>query len=160
MKPRRRGKPATAMLGWLAAATSARATLTLGTLICVTLGGLMMSGRVAGQQPNESNLKFDPQTSSYQGLTFAFDPRLDKQVEQRLHFDHWQQIMQQSSSLLYDSLNGRAHLAEVQVLIPFKWRQLSAELRPVLYKPGAPIITNRRLRFTDSDVIVGSEGKW
>lgn len=111
-------------------------------------------------QPNESNLRFDQQTGAYQGLTFTFDPRLDKQVEQRLHHEHWLSIMQQSSSLLYESLNGRAHLAEIKVLIPFKWRQLSAELRPVLYKPGSPVITNRRLRFADSDVIVGFEGKF
>ena len=105
--------------------------------------------------PSERMLKFDPMTSSYSGLTFTFDPRLDKQVE-RLHFDHWLSIMQQSSSLLYDSLNGRAHLAEVRVLIPYKWRQFEW---PVLHKPGSPIITNRRLRYADSDVIVGHEGK-
>jgi hypothetical protein len=134
------------------------AAATIAGLAAITLISSTIRGAHSAQ-PNESNLRFDAQTSSYQGLTFTFDPRLDKQVEQRLHFEHWLSIMQQSSSLLYESLNGRAHLAEIKVLIPFKWRQLSAELRPVLYKPGAPVITNRRLRFTDSDVIVGFEGK-
>lgn len=104
----------------------------------------------------DSAIKFNLDTNSYSGLTFTFDPRLDKRVEW-LHFEHWLSIMQHSSSLLYDALNGRAHLAEVRVLIPYKWRQFSW---PVLHKPGVPIITNRRLRFSDSDVIVGFEGKF
>lgn len=136
--------------------SAAAAAVYAGAILVVAL----VFGLARAVQPNESNLRFDHQTSAYEGLTFTFDPRLDKQVEQRLHFEHWLSIMQQSSSLLYESLNGRAHLAEIKVLIPFKWRQLGAELRPVLYKPGAPVITNRRLRFADSDVIVGFEGKF
>lgn len=104
----------------------------------------------------DSAIKFNLDTNSYSGLTFTFDPRLDKRVEW-LHFEHWLSIMQHSSSLLYDALNGRAHLAEIRVLIPYKWRQVSW---PVLHKPGVPIMTNRRLRFSDSDVIVGFEGKF
>jgi len=104
----------------------------------------------------DTGIRFDPEASAYSGLTFSFDPRLDKQQVERLHFDHWHSIMHQSSSLLYEVLNGRAHFAEVRVLIPYKWRNFEW---PVLHKPGSPIIANRRLRFSDSDVIVGQDGK-
>lgn len=116
---------------------------------------LSQAGQTAASAP-ESGLKFDPDTNSYSGLTFTFDPRLDKRVEW-LHFDHWQALLQHSSGLLYEALNGRAHLAEVRVLIPYKWRQLEW---PVPHKPGVPIMTNRRLRYADSDVVVGFEGKF
>lgn len=117
---------------------------------------LALVARATLATSGNSGLRFEPETNSYSGLTFTFDPRLDKRVEW-LHFEHWLSIMQHSSSLLYEALNGRAHLAEVRVLIPYKWRQ--AEW-PVLHKPGVPIITNRRLQFADSDVIVGFEGKF
>lgn len=114
----------------------------------------LSAGSSATSTPN-SALKFDPETNSYSGLTFTFDPRLGKRVE-LLHFEHWLSIVQQSSALLYETLNGRAHLAEVRVLIPYKWRQFEW---PVLHKPGSPIIANRRLRYADSDIVVSSEGK-
>lgn len=110
----------------------------------------------ATPESGDSAIRFNPADGSYSGLTFTFDPRLDKRVE-LLHFEHWLSIMEHSSSLLYEALNGRAHLAEVRVLIPYKWRQFQW---PVLHKPGVPIIMNRRLRFSDSDVIVGFEGKF
>lgn len=115
----------------------------------------------SGQQSSSnggpaSQLQFEPERNSYTGLTFTFDPRLDKRVEW-LHFEHWLSIVQQTSSVLYEALNGRAHLAEVRVLIPYKWRQFEW---PVLHKPGSPIMINRRLRFADSDILVGFEGKF
>lgn len=122
-------------------------------------GGYMTQAAEHPQQLQlgpQSGLKFEPESNSYSGLTFTFDPRLDKRVEW-LHFEHWLSIMQQTSALLYESLNGRAHLNEVRVLIPYKWRQ---NVWPVLHKPGVPIIINRRLRYSDSDVIVGFEGKF
>lgn len=123
-------------------------------LVLVMVLGLALAGARAGEP--QSGLRFDPETNSYAGLTFTFDPRLDKQLEW-LHFEHWLSIMQHSSSLLFEALNGRAHLAEVRVLIPYRWRQAGW---PVLHKPGSPIIMNRRLKFADSDVIVGFEGKF
>lgn len=113
------------------------------------------SGNSMTTTNSNSALKFDPDTNSYSGLTFTFDPRLGKRVEW-LHFEHWLAIVQQSSALLYEALNGRAHLAEVRVLIPYKWRQVEW---PILHKPGVPIMMNRRLRYADSDVMVGFEGK-
>lgn len=107
----------------------------------------------AGQQ---SGLRFNQDSNSYSGLTFTFDPRLDKRGLEWLHFEHWLSIMQSSSALLYDSLNGRAHLNEVRVLIPYKWRSFEW---PVIHKPGIPIIQNRHLLYRDSDVIVGFEGE-
>lgn len=71
-------------------------------------------------EAQESAIKFNQDTSSYSALTFTFDPRLDKQGLEWLHFEHWLSIMQQSSALLYDSLNGRAHFDEIRVLIPLQ----------------------------------------
>lgn len=101
-------------------------------------------------------LSFDQQSNSYSGLTFTFDPRLERRLE-FLHAEHWNQIMQQSSSMLYSALNGRAYLNEVRVLIPYKWRHLEW---PLLHKPGSPIMVNRRLRYSDADILVGFEGKF
>lgn len=108
-------------------------------------------------EAQESAIKFNQDTSSYSALTFTFDPRLDKQGLEWLHFEHWLSIMQQSSALLYDSLNGRAHFDEIRVLIPYKWRSFEW---PVMHKPGIPIISNRHLLYKDSDVVVGFEGKF
>lgn len=105
--------------------------------------------------PQNSGLRFEPELNGYTGLTFTFDPRLESRLDE-LQFAHWQSILQQSSALLYEALNGRAHLAEVRVLIPYKWRKLDW---PLLHKPGAPILVNRRLRYADSDILVGFEGK-
>lgn len=124
-----------------------------GSLLLVLLALLAQAGRAASSGPT-SALKFEPDSNAYSGLTFTFDPRLDKRVD-GLHFEHWHSIVQQSSGLLYEALNGRAHLAEVRVLIPYKWRHYNW---PILHKPGALI--NRRLRYSDSDVIVGFEGKY
>lgn len=134
-----------------------KAALSTSILLLITTSLVLISPhcKATPGSGGDSAIKFNLDTNSYSGLTFTFDPRLDKRVEW-LHFEHWLSIMQHSSSLLYDALNGRAHLAEVRVLIPYKWRQFSW---PVLHKPGVPIITNRRLRFSDSDVIVGFEGK-
>lgn len=109
------------------------------------------------QQERTGSLKIDPTSGAYSGLTFTFDPaRLEgRQLEQRLHFEHWLSVMRESSSLLYESLAGRAHLSEVRVLIPYKWRSLEW---PVAHK-SSTVMTNRRLRYVDSDVIVGPEGK-
>lgn len=128
----------------------AMATLVMALLLLV----LWSPPEVAGSAP-QSALKFEPESNAYSGLTFTFDPRLGKRVEW-LHFEHWLAIVQHSSSLLYEALNGRAHLAEVRVLIPYKWRQVEW---PILHKPGVPIMMNRRLRYADSDVVVGFEGK-
>lgn len=116
---------------------------------------LMTTTATTAQRP-DSGIHYEPTTGAYSGLTFSFDPKLDKQQVERLHFEQWHSIMHQASSLLYESLNGRAHLAEVRVLIPYKWRHFEW---PVLHKPGSPIIANRRLSYSDSDVIVGLEGK-
>lgn len=121
----------------------------------LVLALVALASVVAGAAGPESGLSFDPDTNSYSGLTFTFDPRLERRVEW-LHFEHWLSVMQHSSSLLYEALNGRAHLAEVRVLIPYRWRQMEW---PVLHKPGSPIIMNRRLRYADADVLVGFEGK-
>lgn len=106
--------------------------------------------------PQNSGLRFEPELNAYTGLTFTFDPRLESRLD-GLQFGHWQNILQQTSSILYEALNGRAHLAEVRVLIPYKWRKLDW---PLLHKPGAPIMMNRRVRYADSDILVGFEGKF
>lgn len=100
--------------------------------------------------------RFDPISNGYSGFTFTFDPRLDKRVEM-LHFEHWLSIIQQTSQLMHETLSGRAHLASIQVLIPYKWRHNEW---PVIHKPGVPIMSNRLLKYADSDVIVGFEGKF
>lgn len=125
----------------------------IGAMLLTT--SLVSQSGEAGSAPS-SGMRFSPHTNAYTGLTFTFDPRLDKRVEW-LHFEHWLAIMHQTSELLHETLNGRAHLAEVRVLIPYKWRHVQW---PVLNKPGAPIIMNRRLRYVDSDVIVGFDGKF
>lgn len=135
--------------------TPVKTSTLLLLLACSIASSLYLYCDATAGSGGDSAIKFNLDTNSYSGLTFTFDPRLDKRVEW-LHFEHWLSIMQHSSSLLYDALNGRAHLAEIRVLIPYKWRHVSW---PVLHKPGVPIITNRRLRFSDSDVIVGFEGK-
>lgn len=117
---------------------------------------ILSAGCLCSATGAHSSLRFEPDQSAYSGLTFTFDPRLDKRVEW-LHFDHWLSIVQHSSGLLYEALNGRAHLQEVQVLIPYKWHQSKWT---VMQKPGVPIINNRRLRYADSDVIVGFEGEF
>lgn len=122
--------------------------------LCCLFASITCLQLTTASSPN-SALKFEPETNSYSGLTFTFDPRLDKRVEW-LHFEHWLAIVQQSSSLLYEALNGRAHLAEVRVLIPYKWRHVGWPLIP---KAGLPIMMNRRLRYADSDILVGFEGK-
>lgn len=122
-------------------------------LLAATVLALVAAAPAAGAP--ESGIRFDADTNSYSGLTFTFDPRLDKRVEW-LHFEHWLAIMQHTSATLYDALNGRAYLSEIRVLIPYKWRQFEW---PVLHKPGSAIMMNRRLRFADSDVIVGFDGK-
>lgn len=147
--------PKCCQLNWVRHFLSIIATIIVAsmlTLAATTSSALLATG--TGQP--ESGLRYDPDTSAYSGLTFSFDPRLDQQQVERLHFDHWLSIMHQASSLLYESLNGRAHFAEVRVLIPYKWRNFEW---PVLHKPGSPIIVNRRLRFSDSDVVVSQEGK-
>lgn len=100
-----------------------------------------------------SELKLDQESNGYTGLTFTFDPRLDKHPQQ-LQFEHWQSVMQQSSLMLYEALNGRAHLQELRVLIPYKWRHLE-----LIHKPGAPVIMNRLARYSEADFLVGFEGK-
>lgn len=134
----------------------AAATTIFIILSSVPQVNFIKQAQATGSTPSgESGLKFDPELNAYSGLTFTFDPRLDKRVEW-LHSEHWQAIMQQTSSLLHESLNGRAHLGEVRVLIPYKWRNFQW---PLMQKPGSPIMSNRRLRYLDSDVIVGFEGK-
>lgn len=117
----------------------------------------LASAALAAAGQLEQTLKFEPTSNSYSGLTFTFDARLDKQVQQRLDFEHWQALMLQASSLLHDSLNGRAHLAEVRVLIPHKFP--FDVTWPALQKLGLPIAKSRRLRHADADVLVGHEGK-
>lgn len=134
--------------------TSAAAATTI-LLLSLAQSILVQTTTASNNRPT-SGIKFSPDTNAYSGLTFSFDPRLDKRVEW-LHFEHWLSIMHQSSELLHESLNGRAHLGEVRVLIPYRWRNVQW---PVLNKPGAPIIMNRKLRYTDSDVIVGFDGKF
>lgn len=102
-------------------------------------------------------MRFEPDSGAYTGLTFTFDPRLERRALEWLHVEHWQSIMQTSSAMLYESLGGRAHLAEVRVLIPYKWRALDW---PLMQKPGSPVMTNRRVRYADSDVVVGFDGKY
>lgn len=116
---------------------------------------VLLVSHIGGDATSESSIRFDPISNAYSGITFTFDPRLDKRVEW-LHFEHWLSIMQQTSSIMHQSLAGRAHLGSVQVLIPYKWRQYEW---PLLHKPGVPIISNRRLKYSDSDIIVGFEGK-
>lgn len=123
-------------------------TACFGLSACLVLAG--------ATRASSSSVRFEPESNAYHGLTFTFDPRLDKRVEW-LHFEHWLSLMQHSSSLLYEALNGRAHLAEVRVLIPHKWRHSEW---PVMHKPGQPIMMNRRLRYADADVLVGFEGKF
>lgn len=129
----------------------------LSSCALIFISSLLLDGtQLKVVQSATSAIKFDSDSNSYSGLTFTFDPRLDNKRVEWLHFEHWLSIMQQSSALLYEALNGRAHLAEVRVLIPYKWRQNEWS---VLHKPGVPIIMNRRLLYSDSDVIVGFEGK-
>lgn len=126
-------------------AIGAKATLLLASLFLIL-----------PVQPSEatSAIRLEQDSNAYTGLTFTFDPRLDKRVD-GLHFEHWHSIVQHSSGLLYEALRGRAHLGEVRVLIPYKWRQYNW---PILHKQGA--LANRRLLHADSDVIVGFEGKF
>lgn len=140
----------------MSTATTLLGVVVVGILSCLLPATSKQAFLVSASGAPTSGLRFSPETNAYSGLTFTFDPRLDKRVEW-LHFEHWLSIMHQSSELLHEALNGRAHLGEVRVLIPYKWRHVQW---PVLNKPGAPIIMNRRLRYTDSDVIVGFEGKF
>lgn len=124
------------------------------------LGALFVSLQAAGATSGGrssplSSARFDPISNGYSQLTFTFDPRLDRRVE-LLHFEHWLSIMQHTSSLMHEALAGRAHLASIQVLIPYKWRHYEW---PLLQKPGAPIMSNRLIKYAHSDVIVGFEGE-
>ena len=151
MRRRRRAAPAEA--AQLEAANKSRRLFLLVALLA-TATAIQPAN---GQQEPSVGLKLDPTTNGYSGLTFTFEPKLDKRVEWSVHFEHWLSIMQHSSSILYDALNGRAHLQEVRVLIPFKWRNLSL---PVFqHKPGSPIMQNRRLLYSAADVLVGPDGK-
>lgn len=115
---------------------------------------LLLAGPTCDATP-ASSLRFDPSSNAYHALTLSFDPRLDKRAES-LQFEQLVSLMQQTSGLMYQSLGGRAHLAAVQVLVPYKWRRSEW---PSLHRPGAPVMSNRRLKFADSDVIVGFEGE-
>jgi len=158
-------------LGWARRATgngaalgsATRGGLLLGplTLLLLLLPLPLLLAPAAGERL--SSLQLNQETNAYTGLTFAFDPRLaqletngSELAAAEIQFSRWLDIMQRSSALLYESLAGRAYLAEVRVLLPYRWL---AKEWPLVQKPAGLTAWNRRLRYASADVLVGFEGK-
>ncbi|KAG9509173.1 Calcium-activated chloride channel regulator 3A-1, partial [Fragariocoptes setiger] len=108
--------------------------------------------RIWSVQASQATIVRDEYTGAYSGLTIAIDDRVSQAVDKFKFVQDIQRLIQDSSQLLYEAMNGRAYIAEVNILIPYSWNKSAQEWMP---KPGAPIIKERRAQRQQVDVIIG-----